>query len=925
MNKYYWIGLVLVIAIILSILTIGFVYNKQTSSSLSSSDVNSKNLGLSKGQEENLNSKIEHTPSSETICNNGKCNLVLYSGIVNVYEDNKWKKVEDAKSLKGSGIDCVVNSDGENIAKCLDWNYTSVTLELSKDKNFGNTPIRVLIENETASKEKENKEFIEKKRDNYNFNSKEDKKQVLVKANIGDIIHFGENSTTITLQEANTQNLADVYTENYYGFYYTSDASQRLVFGRAQFIYNIQNIMFKFNISIIGLNNTNLIDSSLNLYSVYNAVNSTGYYNTTTYGMYNTSWNEGSLNWSNFSKAFYDNSSMYIWNNNTINNWNTINITNILSKAIGNNSITLYVNYTASVNAYQTIMFASKEYTNTSLRPYLNITYEAPTDIISPYFTNIANQTLAYLTSLSYDINASDETRLSGFIVNDTTNFKINFTSGLLENNTVLSGGLYWINITINDTSNNINSSVIYVNVTSKGFQSINPLLNGVNSNLTITYPQQFNVSYSGTNQTALTIKVDGVNIINAQNYTYGFGTYTINYSAPSNADYEAYNSLWKITINKNVGSCGILSNITSPQTYPILFNIYTNCTTDYTLYRNGTSITNNSIQGLKAGIYNFSIIRTDTANYSNTNYELDFTINKANSNLTMSISATTPITYGTITNFTGTGCPSQLTCSIDKANAIYGVGTTVFNYSTAGNENYTANFTTKTITINQATTSLGLTATTPITYGTATDFTGSGCPSGLTCNLNLTNSIFSARLISANYSFNGNTNYSGSSSVFTVTINKFTTILGISGTTPITVGTNTSVAGSGCPSQLSCNLSPANGNFSEGTYTFNYSTEGNENYTAYSITKDIIVQNASSPASISTALTSSCNVMTKAFSDLLPWLGIILFVVASGIVITIIILGCFEVNLISIILSVISIGFLTTITIIIIEVILGC
>jgi hypothetical protein len=67
--------------------------------------------------------------------------------------------------------------------------------------------------------------------------------------------------------------------------------------------------------------------------------------------------------------------------------------------------------------------------------------------------------------------------------------------------------------------------------------------------------------------------------------------------------------------------------------------------------------------------------------------------------------------------------------------------------------------------------------------------------------------------------------------------------VLGITGTTPISYGFETDVAGNSCPNELSCSLSPDNGYLGGGTWTFNYSTDGNENYTAISITKDIVVE----------------------------------------------------------------------------------
>jgi hypothetical protein len=86
-------------------------------------------------------------------------------------------------------------------------------------------------------------------------------------------------------------------------------------------------------------------------------------------------------------------------------------------------------------------------------------------ETIPPNFTNLANQTLSHNAPLEYDIDASDASNISCFIVNDTINFVINCT-GYLRNITALTPGLRWINITVNDTLNNKNSQAIYVNST---------------------------------------------------------------------------------------------------------------------------------------------------------------------------------------------------------------------------------------------------------------------------------------------------------------------------------------------------------------------------------------------------------------------------------------------------------------------------
>jgi hypothetical protein len=66
-----------------------------------------------------------------------------------------------------------------------------------------------------------------------------------------------------------------------------------------------------------------------------------------------------------------------------------------------------------------------------------------------------------------YDINASDDAAVDTYFINDTINFRIDPATGIIENNTILALGIYWLNISVNDTSNNINSSIISITVES--------------------------------------------------------------------------------------------------------------------------------------------------------------------------------------------------------------------------------------------------------------------------------------------------------------------------------------------------------------------------------------------------------------------------------------------------------------------------
>ncbi|MFW6013942.1 MAG: MBG domain-containing protein [Candidatus Nanoarchaeia archaeon] len=108
--------------------------------------------------------------------------------------------------------------------------------------------------------------------------------------------------------------------------------------------------------------------------------------------------------------------------------------------------------------------------------------------------------------------------------------------------------------------------------------------------------------------------------------------TYEYVYNTTGNNNYTYESVDFELEVQKANDSCDLLFNETSPLTYPATFKVYSNCTTDFELYRNGTQVENNSEQKLPAGKYNFEVNRTDTQNYSNVYDSENFTINKASS-----------------------------------------------------------------------------------------------------------------------------------------------------------------------------------------------------------------------------------------------------------------------------------------------------
>ncbi|MBS3158423.1 PQQ-binding-like beta-propeller repeat protein, partial [Candidatus Woesearchaeota archaeon] len=176
-------------------------------------------------------------------------------------------------------------------------------------------------------------------------------------------------------------------------------------------------------------------------------------------------------------------------------------------------------------------------------------------DITYPAFVNITNRTQEYGISLNTTINVTDSTGISCFTVNDT-NFTINCL-GHLRNNTLIAIGLYNLNITSNDTSNNLNYTTFWVNVsdtfkpafTSISNQSVYDL-NGIAVDFNAS--DIHGVSCFGINDTAFTINCTGF----LQNNTaLNASIYNLNISVNDTSSNHNYSTiLINVTLKPIVG-----------------------------------------------------------------------------------------------------------------------------------------------------------------------------------------------------------------------------------------------------------------------------------------------------------------------------------------------------------------------------------
>jgi len=253
-------------------------------------------------------------------------------------------------------------------------------------------------------------------------------------------------------------------------------------------------------------------------------------------------------------------------------------------------------------------------------------------DSTPPYFTTIpANSSLFYGNqSLSVDFDATDTVGFGYFSINDTARFSMT-QAGILTNATPMAFGNYEINVTINDTSNNINWTRYKVQINKSNYYDCEVYFNATSG---INYPDNFIVY---TNCSSLYTLYRNQSVINNNTIvSAGAGYYNITVQRTDTANYTNTVDTEFFTVNKNTNNiCQVGYNASSGITYPDTFLVWSNCTTPVTLMRNGTTVGNNTVVNSGASAYNFSFLRADTQNYSYIYNESQFIVNKVTPTLT--------------------------------------------------------------------------------------------------------------------------------------------------------------------------------------------------------------------------------------------------------------------------------------------------
>lgn len=200
--------------VLISFLSAGFDFNKKEIKDFNGNSV-------SKG-----NSYIWEIEGSSVTYKNpdGTYTKTLLSGTQYVEDsDGKWKRIEEASSLKNSNIKIkFIETDPNYEIEIIDYNLTSIKYNLKIKDQEKNKDIQVRIwdVNETKKLEKAsevNKEELEKSYKEYSQKTEdkfikqlENSEEHVEEIGINKILEIGGHSTTITLQDANTENLEDV-------------------------------------------------------------------------------------------------------------------------------------------------------------------------------------------------------------------------------------------------------------------------------------------------------------------------------------------------------------------------------------------------------------------------------------------------------------------------------------------------------------------------------------------------------------------------------------------------------------------------------------------------------------------------------------------------------------------------------------------
>jgi hypothetical protein len=429
--------------------------------------------------------------------------------------------------------------------------------------------------------------------------------------------------------------------------------------------------------------------------------------------------------------------------------------------------------------------------------------------LFTPASPSPANNT-AYVSGATYTFQTTitSTNGTAGLSFNGTNYSMTNSSATFTRQLTDLGGGTYTYYFWAygNGTANRYNQSQTYsytiaratseINTYIEGDRSNKNSINSTNLNLStrlITGVGPINLYYGNTLINSGTGWLSNITLVTTGNYTI-IGNYS------GNANYTSASESWNLTVLAG-NAISVTTVSTSPPT-PITYgtNSTWSCVNDYSLptemWVNGVNRTSEKGVSLLRGAGSYSINCSSTTNVeyniTGSSQVSVYVINKATPTVEVSASPSETENYLTETTVTGSGCPTQVTCTLTRAGTTVSnpdvqtlnAGTYLYNYSVPTNENYTSTSDTLTLTINKINPSMSL-AFSPsqsVVNGTETTVTGSGCPDA-SCVLRrngviVTNPETTTLAVGSyayNYSFAGSTNYNAFSAYGVLSVNPVT------------------------------------------------------------------------------------------------------------------------------------------------------
>lgn len=511
--------------------------------------------------------KTEYTHSTMNTCENNICTMTLYSG-TQFAKNNKgeWVDWEKAESLKDNGFEVVYLENDERYGmEVLDFNATSIKVKLN--------PKGLVIFPKDIDLKVLNKDKISEKDDKVHFNLVGQTAEKTLDFNMsdGEMLKFGDNSTTLLLQTANSQNLDDVVVEsnqpttNYDTAYLLclNDTGSSIEF----------RSFIKFNISAVP-DNIIPLTATLKLYLVNNNLDTGDGNNVSVYYVENQTWTEEALTW-NTQPTYSNYASSLIFNNVTISpisEWYTFNVSSILSLETNNKfSMALVGQESPEIGPTDSITFDDKENLPTSTNPILNLTYQE----IRP--------------SGFYDFYYQES--INGYVDDFAGN-------SLTPNNTLFLTST-WTDITTSSTIDAIDATAYGINVENQGNSGTSYFL----FNVTITEgtPLSLNWTWRGS--------VDDPDI-NVRLYLWNFTGNS--WSNCSGASFSPTSEITKSCYSENIANF-----VSDSKAYFLVFGFNTG-STDQNLYTDYVSL-NTTIN---------TVITNCTAYSGTGNYDIDCTTN---------------------------------------------------------------------------------------------------------------------------------------------------------------------------------------------------------------------------------------------------------------------------------------------------------